>query len=95
LSEPFPAIDRRAARRNFERAAKTYAGASRLEAEVGTRMLERLDYVEGRAPSILDAGSGPPQRALGKPHPQPEVTRSTSRIGDAACRKEVSEKKNP
>ena len=28
--------------RNFERAARSYAGASRLEAEVGARMLERL-----------------------------------------------------
>jgi len=64
LSEPFPALDRRAARRNFEAAARGYAGASRLEAEVGARMLERLDYVKLEPRRILDAGSGPPQRLL-------------------------------
>jgi malonyl-CoA O-methyltransferase len=73
LSEPFPALDRRAARRNFERAARSYAGASRLEAEVGARMLERLDYFRLAPRRILDAGSGPPGRALGKRYPQARV----------------------
>ncbi len=65
MSEPFPAIDRRAARRNFERAARSYAGASRLEAEVGARMLERLDYMKIAPRRILDAGSGPWRDAPG------------------------------
>jgi len=73
LSEPFPAIERRAARRNFERAARTYGGAARLEAEVGARMLERLDYVKIAPRRILDAGSGPPQRLFGKRYPKAEV----------------------
>jgi malonyl-CoA O-methyltransferase len=73
LNEPFPALDRRAARRNFERAARSYAGASRLEAEVGARMLERLDYVKIAPRRILDAGSGPPQRLLGKRYPKSAV----------------------
>lgn len=73
MSEPFPALDRRAARRNFERAARTYAAAARLEAEVGARMLERLDYVKLEPQRILDAGSGPPGRALGKRYPQAGV----------------------
>jgi malonyl-CoA O-methyltransferase len=59
LSRPFPAIDRQVARRRFARAAPTYAGASRMEAEVATRMLERLDYVKLAPRRILDAGSGP------------------------------------
>ena len=63
---PDSGIDARAARRRFERAAKTYAASSRLEAEVGARMLERLDYVKLVPRRILDAGSGPPQRALGR-----------------------------
>lgn len=73
MSAPFPGIDRRAARRRFERAAPTYAGASRLEAEVGRRMLERLDYVKLAPHRVLDAGSGPPQRLLARRYPKAEV----------------------
>ena len=36
-------MDRRAARRRYERAAATYGGAAQLESEVSTRMLERLE----------------------------------------------------
>jgi malonyl-CoA O-methyltransferase len=63
LSERSGALDERAARRRFERAARSYAGASRLEAEVGARMLERLDYVRIAPQRILDAGSGPAREA--------------------------------
>jgi malonyl-CoA O-methyltransferase len=73
LSAPSPGIDRRSARRRFERAARTYAAASRLEAEVGSRMLERLDYVKLAPRRILDAGSGPPQRVIGKRYPKADV----------------------
>lgn len=66
-----PEIDARAARRRFDRAAATYLAAARLETEVGSRMLERLDYVRVSPARILDAGSGPaPQAAaLGKRYP--------------------------
>lgn len=40
------------------RAARTAAAAARLEAEVGARLLERLDYVKLAPHRILDAGSG-------------------------------------
>lgn len=63
MSEPYPQIDRAAARRRAERAAATYAGASRLEAEVGARMLERLQYLKIAPRRILDAGSGPSREA--------------------------------
>ena len=66
-------MDARLARRRFERAAATYAKASRVEAEIGARMLERLDYVKLAPRRVLDAGSGPPQRALGKRYPAAEV----------------------
>ena len=59
MSARSSAIDERAARRRFERAARSYAAASRLEAEVAARMLERLDYVKLAPRRILDAGSGP------------------------------------
>jgi len=73
LSAPSPGIDRRAARRRFERAARTYAAASRLEAEVSARMLERLDYVRLAPRRVLDAGSGPPRRELATRYPQASV----------------------
>jgi malonyl-CoA O-methyltransferase len=63
LSERFPAIDAAVARRRFSRAASTYEGAARLEAEVGARLLERLDYVKLAPRRILDAGSGPAREA--------------------------------
>jgi len=64
-------IDARAARRRFDRAAATYRAAARLETEIGTRMLERLDYMRVSPQRILDAGSGPaPQAAaLAKRYP--------------------------
>ncbi|HEX6155970.1 MAG TPA: methyltransferase domain-containing protein [Burkholderiales bacterium] len=68
-----PGIDRRAARRRFDRAAPTYRDAARLEAEVATRMLERLDYLRLAPRRILDAASGPPARALGKRYPGAQV----------------------
>jgi len=73
LSRPLPAIDPRLARRRFARAAGTYADASRLEAEVASRMLERLGLVKLSPRRILDAGSGPPQHTLGKRYPASSV----------------------
>jgi malonyl-CoA O-methyltransferase len=59
LSEPSPPLDSAAVRRAFARAARSYPNASRVEAEVGARMLERLDYIKVAPRRILDAGSGP------------------------------------
>jgi malonyl-CoA O-methyltransferase len=61
-------IDRAVIRRRFGRAAAGYAAASRLEAEVGARMLERLDCVRIAPARVLDAGCGPAReaRALGE-----------------------------
>jgi malonyl-CoA O-methyltransferase len=68
LSERSGAIDARAARRRFERAAAGYEAAARLESEVAHRLSERLDYVKLAPRRILDAGSGPGRhaRALAK-----------------------------
>jgi malonyl-CoA O-methyltransferase len=63
LSGPFPPIDSRAARRRYDRAARSYSKASRLEEEVAARMLERLDYFKLAPTRILDAGSGPARDA--------------------------------
>lgn len=56
-------IDPRLARRRFDRAAAGYLRAARLELEVGSRMLERLDYVRLDPARILDAGCGPAPQA--------------------------------
>jgi malonyl-CoA O-methyltransferase len=70
---PDSGIDARAARRRFDRAAGSYAKAARLESEVGARMLARLDYIKLVPARVLDAGSGPPQRALGQRYPNSQV----------------------
>jgi malonyl-CoA O-methyltransferase len=52
------AMDARAVRRHFARAAATYDGAAVLQREVGRRMAERLDVVKLAPAAILDAGCG-------------------------------------
>lgn len=59
MSERSGAVDARAARRRFERAAAGYEGAARLESEVAARLAERLDLVRIAPQRVLDAGSGP------------------------------------
>jgi malonyl-CoA O-methyltransferase len=72
---PDAILDSRIARRHFERAAGSYAKASRLESEIGARMLERLDYVKLVPRRVLDAGSGPGRDArwLAKRYPRAQV----------------------
>jgi malonyl-CoA O-methyltransferase len=57
---PLPAqfVDRRQVLRNFARAAAGYDGAAVLQREVGSRMLERLDYVRIEPKRVLDLGCG-------------------------------------
>lgn len=52
------AVDLRAARRHFARAAATYDGAAVLQREVAARMAERLDVVRLAPAAILDVGCG-------------------------------------
>jgi malonyl-CoA O-methyltransferase len=68
-------LDRIAVRRRFARAAPSYADASRLEAEVGSRMLERLDYMKLAPQRVLDAGCGPAREAaaLAARYPQAAI----------------------
>jgi len=63
VAEPSQAVDAARARRHFERAATTYAAATPLEAEIGQRMLARLDYIRAAPRRILDAGAGPAREA--------------------------------
>jgi len=67
-------LDGIAVRRRFARAAATYADASRLEAEVGARMLERLDYIKLAPRRVLDAGCGPAREAAALADRYPQAT---------------------
>lgn len=53
-----PALDKRAVRRSFERAAATYDAAAVLQHEVCRRSMERLDFIRHLPARILDAGCG-------------------------------------
>lgn len=64
-------IDKKQARRAFERAARTYDEAAVLQREVNQHLLERLDYINYQPGTILDvgAGTGYATRALKKTYP--------------------------
>lgn len=51
-------VEQRQVRRNFARAATTYDEVAVLQREVGSRMLERLDYVRIEPQRVLDLGCG-------------------------------------
>jgi malonyl-CoA O-methyltransferase len=51
-------VDPHQVRRNFARAAAGYDKAAVLQREVGSRMLERLDYMRIEPPRVLDLGCG-------------------------------------
>jgi malonyl-CoA O-methyltransferase len=51
-------VDQRQVRRNFLRAAVAYDNVAVLQREVGSRMLERLDYVRIEPQRVLDLGCG-------------------------------------
>jgi len=50
--------DKRQMRRAFERAAETYDAAAELQHEIGSRLLERMDFIRLRPRRILDLGAG-------------------------------------
>jgi len=51
-------IDKGAARRSFEQAARGYDEAAVLQREMADRLLERLDYVRLEPELVLDLGAG-------------------------------------
>jgi malonyl-CoA O-methyltransferase len=58
MKAPAQFVDQRQVRRNFARAAATYDQVAVLQREVGSRMLERLDYVRIEPQRVLDLGCG-------------------------------------
>ncbi len=57
-SYPQAPIDKRRARRSFERAAPGYDDSAVLQREMADRLLERLDYVRLTPERVLDLGCG-------------------------------------
>jgi malonyl-CoA O-methyltransferase len=51
-------LDPRVVRRSFERASGTYDAAAAVQAEIRTRLLERLDIVRLQPTAVLDLGAG-------------------------------------
>ena len=57
-AQPLHTLEKARTRRGFERAAGTYDAAAVLQREVGSRLLERLDYMRLAPQRILDLGCG-------------------------------------
>jgi malonyl-CoA O-methyltransferase len=68
-------LDFRRVAASFNRAAETYPAVSRLQAEIGERLLGRLDWLKIAPGLILDVGSGCGRlsRALSERYPQATV----------------------
>lgn len=74
VGAPFD-LDRRRLRRHLERAAESVESAAVLGAEVGARLLERLDLVRLDPQRVLDLGcaTGRDSRALSRRFPNAQV----------------------
>lgn len=72
---PAQFVDARQVRHNFARAAGSYDGAAILQREVGSRMLERLDYMRLEPQRVLDlgCGTGASLTALHERYPQAQT----------------------
>lgn len=68
-------LERRALRRMFDRASATYSEAAIVQAEIRTRLLERLDLVKLQPKRVLDLGaaSGASSKALKDRYPKAHV----------------------
>jgi malonyl-CoA O-methyltransferase len=65
----------RAVRRSVDRAARTYDASAAVQAEIRTRLLERLDVVRLQPTAVLDlgAGTGHASRDLKRRYPSAQV----------------------
>lgn len=75
MAEPVFALDRRAVRRSFDRAAAAYDAAAVLQGQVRAQLLERLDYVRLEPAVVVDlgCGTGHAARALKDRYPRARV----------------------
>ena len=70
-----PRLDKKAIKKFFNRAAKSYENAAILHEEVENRLLERLQYIRHRPETIVDIGCGTGRgvRGLQKAYPRARV----------------------
>jgi len=75
MIQPTSFVDAKQVRRNFSRAAAGYDDVAVLQREIGSRMLERLDYVKIEPQRVLDlgCGSGASLTALATRYPKAQV----------------------
>ncbi|MFZ4537996.1 malonyl-ACP O-methyltransferase BioC [Propionivibrio sp.] len=75
MNAPAQFVDQRQVRRNFARAAVGYDAVAVLQREVGSRMLERLDYMKIEPGLVLDlgCGTGASLTALSERYPKSQV----------------------
>ena len=68
-------LDPRAVRRSFDRASRTYDATAAVQAEIRTRLLERLDVVRLQPTAVLDlgAGTGHASRDLKRRYPSAQI----------------------
>jgi malonyl-CoA O-methyltransferase len=68
-------LDPRTVRRSFDRASRTYDASAAVQAEIRTRLLERLDIVRLQPTAVLDlgAGTGHASRQLKRRYPSAQV----------------------
>jgi malonyl-CoA O-methyltransferase len=68
-------LDPRTVRRSFDRASRTYDASAAVQAEIRTRLLERLDVVRLQPKAVLDlgAGTGHASRDLKRRYPSAQV----------------------
>ena len=75
MIQPTSFVDAKQVRRNFARAAAGYDDVAVLQREIGSRMLERLDYVKIAPQRVLDlgCGTGASLTALATRYPKAQV----------------------
>jgi malonyl-CoA O-methyltransferase len=76
-------LDRLAARRAFSAASNTYDHVAVLQAEVRTRLLERLDIIKLTPTTVLDlgCGTGPASRTLQQRYPGAHIIAMDAAFG--------------
>lgn len=58
MSDDACPLDKRRVRSSFDRAAATYDEMAVLQREIGSRLLERLDYIRIKPDVVVDVGAG-------------------------------------
>ncbi|HEY5720627.1 MAG TPA: malonyl-ACP O-methyltransferase BioC [Gammaproteobacteria bacterium] len=87
MSDPQPyALDRRAVRASFERAAASYDAHAVLQHEIGDRLLSRLELMRLQPRALLDLGCGTGRQTAGLGQRFPGATLVAADLAEAMLR---------